>query len=203
MFRQLVRPGKAFQNVSLSTPSRFFATKSVRFQQNDAQNEPLPSTPEMKAQSWATNSQSDNAITRKVVGIAKKLSETGKPPISVDKQFMKQFRAGTMYDPFDFSMSRVDMERKWEKDSKDAYSKYRNGADDVFNKAGIDPLDLYTMPEILSKFISSTGQVLPREVTGCTSTNQRKLGIAIKRAVALGLLSATNKHARYMPRRLL
>lgn len=202
MFRQLAKTPAA-SRVSLLTSQRFFASSPLVRQQNSDTGETLPSTPEMKASSWASSASSENAITRKVVGITKKLSETGKPPIVVDKQFQKQFRAGSMYDPFDFSMSRVDMEKQWEKSSKDAYSKYQAGANDVFEKTGIDPLDLYTMPEILSRFISSTGQVLPREVTGCTAKNQRKLGIAVKRAVGLGLLSATNKHARFMPKRIL
>ncbi|GEQ68869.1 hypothetical protein JCM33374_g2538 [Metschnikowia sp. JCM 33374] len=203
MLRQLARANSNISRPCLSTPQRFFATSHTQRQQQSEQSNTLPSSPEMKAGSWTSATSSENSITRKVVGIAKKLSENGKPPIVVDKAFSKQFKTGSIYDPFDFSMSRVDMEKRWEKNNRDAYSNYNGGANDVFEKTGIDPLDLYTMPEILSKFISATGQVLPREVTGCNAKNQRKLGIAVKRAVALGLLSSTNKHARFMPKRIL
>ncbi|OBA21940.1 ribosomal protein S18 [Metschnikowia bicuspidata var. bicuspidata NRRL YB-4993] len=203
MLAQLARNTPVASRAWLLTHQRFFAVSQRSSAPQDEPSQTLPSTPEMRSESWSPVSSNENAITRKVVDITRKLSETGKPPIAVDKAFQKQFRAGTMYDPFDFSMSRVDMEKTWDRRNRNAYGKYQNGANDVFEKNGIDPLDLYTMPEILSRFISSTGQVLPREITGCTSKNQRKLGIAVKRAVALGLLSATNKHLKFTSRRIL
>lgn len=161
----------------------------------------LPSTPEMKSTAWASGKSDD--ITDRVVGMARSLQETSKPPVNIAKNFSKNFVAGQIYDPFDFSMNRLDMEDKWNKKRRDVARNYRDGKDDVFVRCGIDPLDLYLMPEILSRFISSTGQILPREVTGCNSANQKKLGIAVKRARSVGLLSSTHRHARYMPKRLM
>lgn len=163
----------------------------------------LPSSPEMKSDAWAVGESDDSQITRKVVGMARNLQETSKPPVNISKNFTKLFVAGQIYDPFDFSMNRLDMENKWQKQKKDAAKNYKNGEEDIFARTGIDPLDLYSMPEILSRFVSATGQILPREVTGCNSQNQKKLAIAIKRARSVGLLSTTHRHARYMPKRIL
>lgn len=163
----------------------------------------LPSDPNMKSEAWAANGSDDLSITRKVVGMAKNLQDSSKPPINVHKSLLRYFGAGQTYDPFDFSMNRLDMEAKWDKKRRDVAGRYNKGEDDIFVKSGVNPLDLYAMPEILSRFISQTGQILPREVTGCNAANQKKLGIAIKRARAAGLLSTTHRHARYMPKRLL
>lgn len=173
------------------------------FSRSLAAGKVLPSSPEMKTPAWAESESNESAITKKVVGLARSLQETGRPPISIAKNFSKNFVAGQLYDPFDFSMDRLDMEAKWEKRRRDPARNYRNGENDVFVRTGIDPLDLYSMPEILSRFVSSTGQILPREVTGCNAKNQKKLGIAIKRARSVGLLSTTHRHARYMPKRIL
>lgn len=184
--------------------SRPFGTVS-RLQNKVAEEaqDALPSSPEMKSSAWADNVSDDNAITRRVVNIARTLQETGKPPVNVAKNFLKNFAAGQIYNPFDFSMTKVDMEAGWAKLRKNAAKNYTNGRDDPFEKIGIDPLDLYLMPEVLSRFVSQTGQILPREVTGCNSANQKKLGIAIKRARSVGLLPTTHRHSRYMPRRIM
>lgn len=163
----------------------------------------LPSTPEMKSSAWTSSGSDDSVISNKVAGMARNLQETSRPPASISKNFTKNFVAGQIYDPFDLSMNRLDMEDKWAKNRKDSAKNYVDGKDDVFVRTGIDPLDLYLMPEILSRFVSATGQILPREVTGCNSKNQKKLAIAIKRARSVGLLSTTHRHARYMPKRIL
>lgn len=43
--------------------------------------------------------------------------------------------------------------------------------------------------ELLKRFISERGKILPRRVTGTSAKNQRKLTIAIKRARIMGLLA--------------
>lgn len=173
------------------------------FTQLGKESNVLPSSPEMKSEAWTSSGNVDSMITKKVAGIARNLQETSKPPVTIAKNFSKNFVAGQTYDPFDFSMNRLDMENKWAKDRKDNRKNYKNGEEDVFERTNIDPLDLYSMPEILSRFISATGQILPREVTGCNAKNQKRLAIAIKRARSVGLLSTTHRHARYMPKRIL
>ena len=46
----------------------------------------------------------------------------------------------------------------------------------------------YKDTELLSRFISERGKILPRRVTGTGAKNQRKLTVAIKRARIMGLL---------------
>lgn len=161
-------------------------------------NKSLPSTPEMKSgEVWAgdenTNNNNNSVISR-VVGMARSLQENTQPPINIGRPFTKKFNLSETYDPFDFSNDKLDIERR-EKRQAVSYEKMT----DPFKKAGIDPLDVYTMPEILSKFLSSTGQILPREITGCNAKNQKRLSNAIKRARTCGLLSTVHKHSRYLP----
>jgi len=46
----------------------------------------------------------------------------------------------------------------------------------------------YTNPEILSKFTSDTGKILPRRVTGVSAKLHRKITREIKRARAVNLM---------------
>ena len=46
----------------------------------------------------------------------------------------------------------------------------------------------YKDTELLERFISERGKILPRRVTGTSSKNQRKVTTAIKRARIMGLL---------------
>jgi small subunit ribosomal protein S18 len=46
----------------------------------------------------------------------------------------------------------------------------------------------YKDTELLERFISERGKILPRRVTGTSAKNQRKLTTSIKRARIMGLL---------------
>nr|WP_199489935.1 30S ribosomal protein S18 [Meiothermus sp. QL-1] len=50
--------------------------------------------------------------------------------------------------------------------------------------------------EILKRFLSETGKILPRRRTGLSAKEQRKLARTIKRARVLGLLPFTEKLVR-------
>ena len=56
-----------------------------------------------------------------------------------------------------------------------------------FVKNNIKYID-YKDVELLKKFISGNGQILPKRVTGTSSKSQRKLAIAIKRSRQIALL---------------
>lgn len=43
--------------------------------------------------------------------------------------------------------------------------------------------------ELLKRFISERGKILPRRVTGTSAKNQRKITVAVKRARIMALLS--------------
>ncbi|KAG0166838.1 hypothetical protein DFQ28_007027 [Apophysomyces sp. BC1034] len=71
--------------------------------------------------------------------------------------------------------------------------------EDPFDALGLNPLHEYKNFRLLSEFVSDIGKILPREQTGLTAKNQRKLAQAIKRARAMGLMSCTSKeHVTYL-----
>lgn len=49
----------------------------------------------------------------------------------------------------------------------------------------------YKNPELLKLFVTSTGKILPRRITGVNARNQRKLRTAILRARQIALLPYT------------
>lgn len=55
-----------------------------------------------------------------------------------------------------------------------------------------DPID-YKDTELLKKFITERGKILPRRITGLTAKQQRELTVAIKRARLLAMLPFINK----------
>jgi small subunit ribosomal protein S18 len=65
-------------------------------------------------------------------------------------------------------------------------------------KATVGEFDLldYKNVEVLRKFLSETGKILPRRRTGLTAKEQRILARTIKRARVLGLLPFTEKLVR-------
>jgi ribosomal protein S18 len=58
--------------------------------------------------------------------------------------------------------------------------------EDPFEVLGLDPLHEYKNFRLLTHFVSDMGKILPREQTGVSAKNQRKLAKAIKRARAMG-----------------
>ena len=52
----------------------------------------------------------------------------------------------------------------------------------------------YKEPKTLRLFISETGKVTPRRISGTCAKHQRKLAVAIKRARQIALLPYTAKH---------
>ena len=57
----------------------------------------------------------------------------------------------------------------------------------------IDYID-YKDVELLKRYISEKGKILPRRVTGTCAKHQRTLTVAIKRARIMGLLPFTTLH---------
>lgn len=55
-----------------------------------------------------------------------------------------------------------------------------------------DPID-YKDVELLRKFITERGKILPRRITGLTAKQQRNLTVAIKRARMIALLPYINQ----------
>ncbi len=55
-----------------------------------------------------------------------------------------------------------------------------------------EPID-YKDVDLLRKFITERGKILPRRITGLTAKQQRDLTVAIKRARTLALLPFINR----------
>lgn len=55
-----------------------------------------------------------------------------------------------------------------------------------------DPID-YKDVDLLRKFITERGKILPRRITGLTAKQQKELTVAIKRARILALLPFVNQ----------
>ena len=70
-----------------------------------------------------------------------------------------------------------------------AFKKQRMGRKKVcyFTKNNITYID-YKDVELLKKFVSANGKIIPRRVTGTRAKYQRMLAVAIKRARQIGLL---------------
>ena len=70
-----------------------------------------------------------------------------------------------------------------------AFKKQRMGRKKVcyFTKNNIKTID-YKDVDLLKKFISPNGKIIPRRVTGTSAKYQRMLAVAIKRALQMALL---------------
>ena len=66
---------------------------------------------------------------------------------------------------------------------------YRRKLSPIKNQETIDYKDV----ELLSKFLTEQGKLLPRRVTGLTTKQQIKLTKAVKRARILAILPFVNK----------
>ncbi len=55
-----------------------------------------------------------------------------------------------------------------------------------------DPID-YKDVELLRKFMTERGKILPRRITGLTAKQQRDLTVAVKRARIVALLPFVNR----------
>ncbi|MGK7892038.1 MAG: 30S ribosomal protein S18 [Leptolyngbyaceae cyanobacterium] len=70
-------------------------------------------------------------------------------------------------------------------------SYYRRRVSPINPKEPIDYKDV----DLLRKFITERGKILPRRITGLTAKQQRRLTVAVKRARILALLPFINREA--------
>ncbi|EDO15784.1 hypothetical protein Kpol_478p20 [Vanderwaltozyma polyspora DSM 70294] len=108
----------------------------------------------------------------------------------IDAKFSRRFKLSSTYDPFDFSLAKLHLDTKFKTKS--------NSKNDIFEVCGINPLDLYSNPEYLSHFLSSTGRILHRDVTGLSVKNQRRMSKAVRRCQAIGLLPKTCRDSSFV-----
>ena len=63
-----------------------------------------------------------------------------------------------------------------------------------FTAKGIEQID-YKDIDLLKKYITETGKIIPSRITGTKSHYQKQLAVAIKRARYLALLPFTDQHS--------
>lgn len=185
------------RSIIAPTSRRFLSSSIVKFSAGKVSKQQSLNPDDVEAlkseTTWGdAESSTPVDLNENMTKITNTMTKSTDPPIYIAPSLHRHFRMGDTYTPFDFSMNRFTMEQK---------AKNKKKLVDPFAKSGIDPKTLYLMPEILSKFLTSTGQILSRDVTGCSAENQKKLAMAIKYARSLGLLSSKHRHARYMPSR--
>lgn len=108
----------------------------------------------------------------------------------IDKSFVPNFQTNATYDPFDFSMAKLRLDR----------SKARRLVKrDQFAERKVNPLSLWKDDQALSDFITSNGRILPGHITGLKGKTQKRLAKAIRRCRAAGLLSTVHQSVAYLP----
>ncbi|KAI8338343.1 ribosomal protein S18 [Chlamydoabsidia padenii] len=110
-----------------------------------------------------------------------------KPTADVGQRYQKIHRAGDIYHPQDLNDAR------YQEQLRQRRGRPTPPSADPFDVLGLDPLHEYKNYRLLSHFVSDMGKILPREKTGLTAKNQRKLAKAVKRARAMGIMSSTSK----------
>lgn len=111
-----------------------------------------------------------------------KLSEIKdyKPVVEIDPSFYPRLEPGLTYDPFDFSIKKIKLDRQARLGSKT-------------NKLEGDPLKLWKNTDILAEFVNSNGMIIQGSVSGLPPKTQKKLSKAIRRARAAGLMPYFHK----------
>jgi ribosomal protein S18 len=111
---------------------------------------------------------------------------------SIDNSLVKKFQHGSTYDPFDFSLAKLRLDK----------SEHQKAAKtDLFAEVKLNPVSLWKDAETLSSFVSVNGRILPGYLIGTKGKTQRRLAKAIRRCRAAGLLSPVHKSVDHLSTR--
>lgn len=63
-------------------------------------------------------------------------------------------------------------------------------------KRSLDPTTMidYKRPDILKRFVTDRGKIIPRRISGATAAQQRAICVAVKRARFLAIIPSSNAH---------
>ncbi|KAI8075657.1 ribosomal protein S18 [Thamnidium elegans] len=144
-------------------------------------------------------SQQINATTSESTGNQKTIEEATlsllegtlqkdrvRPISEAVQRYQKIHREGDIYHPEDLNDTR------YRESLRQRRGRTATPTEDPFEVLGLDPLNEYKNFRLLTHFVSDMGKILPRQQTGVSAKNQRKLAKAIKRARAMGLMSSTS-----------
>lgn len=187
MFRRLaLTASKETNGISSTVLNRGFSTSRGPLL-NDTTTP--PSSPSRNKIQWGAPSSaqpsSRNSELKSSVKRMEELKERHSEEQTIDPSFARRFEVGSTYDPFDFSLAKLRLERA-----------ERNNAPpkDKFKQIKLDPLKLWKYPRDLSDYISDSGRIMPGYVNGHKKKTQKRLAKAIRRARSAGLLSPMHKH---------
>ncbi|AOA60455.1 37S ribosomal protein S8, mitochondrial [Komagataella phaffii CBS 7435] len=111
--------------------------------------------------------------------------------VNIHPRLVREFQERQTYDPIDFSTISAQQATK---------HRFENAAIENrshFLDKRVNPLDYYCRPEILSRYLTTGGRILHKDVTGLSNKQQRLLSKAIKRARAAGLLSHVSRDVSF------
>lgn len=108
--------------------------------------------------------------------------DKARPISEAVQRYQKVHHEGDIYHPEDLNDTR------YRESLRQRRGKPTPPTEDPFEVLGLDPLHEYKNFRLLTHFVSDMGKILPREQTGVSAKNQRKLAKAIKRARAMGKL---------------
>lgn len=108
------------------------------------------------------------------------LEDRIKPLSEATQRYQKVHQEGDTYHPHDLNDAR------YRESLRNRRGRHTAPAEDPFEVLGLDPLHEYKNFRLLTHFVSDMGKILPRQQTGVSAKNQRKLAKAIKRARAMG-----------------
>ncbi|KAI9307745.1 ribosomal protein S18 [Cunninghamella echinulata] len=158
------------QRILLNNTTRTFSTSIVNKQDNSQAAPKNTKGIEMETLHLLQNSVTSDKIKPKDVG----------------QRYQKMHHAGDIYHPQDLN------DTLYQEQLRQRRGRPNPPSEDPFDVLGLDPLHEYKNYRLLSHFVSDMGKILPREKTGLTAKNQRKLAKAVKRARAMGIMSSTN-----------
>lgn len=161
--------------------ARFFSTARVALQ--TAGEPETAAAPAAPARSVLRDSM---AAVARDLAIAAELAHQEILP-----QLEPQFRVGETYDPWDFRLSQI-------RDRRLRLARAQHPGGDALKRAGINPRDLYALPEVLLRYLSATGKILPRNITGLHQKTQKQVARTVKQARVLGNLSKWHRHPLFL-----
>ncbi|KAI8968031.1 ribosomal protein S18-domain-containing protein [Mycotypha africana] len=163
----------------MSLQSRAFSTIS-RVIKAPATATPALSAAVHKRTEKQLNKTMNAQVQSKICDLLQNTKEQDKVKLAASNRFQKYHHPGDTYHPMDLDDTRYKEQQRTLRNSS------KINSEDPFDQLGIDPLHQYKNYKLLTRFISETGKILPRDQTGVRAKNQRRLAKAIKRARAMG-----------------
>lgn len=90
----------------------------------------------------------------------------------------------TVYEPYDFSLK-----AKYANHNKEHIAALYPKQKDIFAELHLDPVELWKSPNLLNKYITQNGKIIPGWVNKLKGPSQKRVAKAIRRCRAAGLLS--------------